>query len=621
MARRGARPPHPLHGRSELLWEGKYDARGRRRLPDASAHGASLAPTELYPAQGPVRPAQSAVPAIPADWRNRLVLGDNLAALACLLPELRGAVQLVYLDPPFGSGADYALNLGAAGDGPAARAAAYGDRWEEQGSYLSFMAERLVLLRELLTPRGCLFLHCDWHSHASLRLLLDEIFGADHFVNEIVWHYYNKYSRGRHCLPRAHDTILVYGRTRAPAINPLRLPREAPRRQLMRRNVGGVLRNARDAEGRLMYRIAYDKKADDVWTIPQLQPASREWTGYATQKHPLLLERILSLASQPGDLVADFFCGAGTTLSVAQRMGRRFVGCDLGLPAVHIARRRLVQAPGPRPALSVLRVRDGAGGAGGGVRSWRAQILERLGATPEAQRTAVQRTAVRRTELRRAGKQRAEVQQTPAHGRLRGWPVWVHAGDAPLTARQALRLAGQARGAAGGRLICCAAEFEPGFWERLDALREDAAGSGRPARLLPVQIPRAWLTQRGAPPLPLRLLPRLHARVERDDSAGRASVRVRLTGYEALLLDEALAGRGGHARARGGLEAVDCWAVDPDWRPGQVFTAAWVAARLRRPRELVLTTPPLEGAAAPRVLVQAWDAVGTAATAWIEAVP
>jgi len=590
MARRGPRSPHLLHGRTELLWEGKYDARGRRRIPDSSSEGLTLRPVEHYPAQG-------AASDIPSGWHNRLVLGDNRSALACLLPELRGAVQLVYLDPPFGSEADYALNLSGGGAGHPARALAYEDRWDlGQGSYLSFMAERLILLRELLAPQGSLFLHCDWHSQASLRLLLDEIFGADHFVNEIVWHYYNKYSRGRHCLPRAHDTILVYGRTRAPAIYPLRLPRAAPQRQLMRRNVGGVLRNARDAEGRLMYRIAHDKKADDVWTIPQLQPASAEWTGYATQKHPLLLERILSLASRPGDLVADFFCGSGTTLLVAQRMGRRFIGCDIGLPAAHIARRRLLRETGPRPALSLLRV-SGRMRAGASGIALRARILERLGTTPESKRPE-------------------------AHAHLRGWPVWLHGSDAPLAARQALRIAERLPGTAEKPLICCAWEFEAAFWDRLDALQEGDLWSGHGPRLLPVPLPQAWLTQRDAQAFPLRLLPRIRARAGRAGSAATAPVRVTLTGYEAPLLDDAMAGRLGSASpARYGLEAVDCWGVDPDWQPGKVYSAAWSAFRARAgrtgARSLELASPPLSAGTRTRVLVHAWDAMGAAATAWI----
>jgi hypothetical protein len=130
-------------------------------------------------------------------------------------------------------------------------------------------------------------------------------------------------------------------------LNPLRLPREAPRRQLVRESVNGTLKNARDADGKLQYRTVNDKKADDVWDIPQLQPASAEWSGYETQKHPALLERIVNLASNPGDLVADFFCGTGTTLVAAQRLGRRWLGADLGPHAIRIARKRLLAMDAP----------------------------------------------------------------------------------------------------------------------------------------------------------------------------------------------------------------------------------------------------------------------------------
>ncbi len=596
MAGERPRPSHPLHGRHELLWEGKYDARGRRRLP-AAPRGLALQAIEHYPPHGP-----SSV--LPPGWTNRLVLGDNRDAIACLLPELKGAVQLIYLDPPFGSEADYLIGRGSvqgeAAQGEAEhgesgqhrcapRALAYRDRWGEGAdSYLQFMAERLAPMRDLLTPSGCLFLHCDWHNQASLRLMLDELFGADHFVNEIVWYYYNKYSRGRHCLPRAHDSILVYSRTRSPALYPLRLQRDVPRRQLVRRNVGGVLRNARDAQGRLMYQVVHDKKADDVWTIPQLQPASAEWTGYATQKHPLLLERIVALGSRPGDLVADFFCGSGTTLTVAQRLERRFVGADLGMTALHIARRRLIQAPEPRPGLSILRVRG----------ALQAALRRRAGADPAAQRAWT---------LARMGAEPVPDRQD-VHGHLRGLPVHIHLGDAPLTARRAARLALRAQGQPGGRLICGAWDFEPAFWDRLAGLDGSAA-------VLPVLLPREWLSAPGAAH-ELRLLPRVKAIAKRGPD--HAGVQVTLRAFETPLLAEAIRG----TPARAGLHAVDSWAVDTGWRSGQAFTATWVATRPRKPRPLQLTSEPLTlpvvAGARLRVLVQAWDALGACATAWVE---
>ncbi len=292
-------------------------------------------------------------PLAPQGWHNRLVLGDNLALLQSLQSgplreqiEAAGGLTLIYIDPPFNADSDFVLRQPVGErhpDNAVLTQHAYRDRWPGGlAAYLAMMQERLVLMHELLAEQGSIYVHCDWRVQAHLRLLLDEIFGPARFINEIVWHYYNKYSAATACLPRAHDTILAYAKSGRHVLNPLRLPREQPRRQLVRENVNGTLKNARDADGKLQYRTVSDKKADDVWAIPQLQPASGEWSGYETQKHPALLERIVNLASNPGDLVADFFCGTGTTPVAAQRLGRRWLGADLGPHGIRIARKRLL---------------------------------------------------------------------------------------------------------------------------------------------------------------------------------------------------------------------------------------------------------------------------------------
>jgi DNA modification methylase len=291
-------------------------------------------------------------------WRNRLILGDNGPALAALgqAPDAEairraGGLKLIYIDPPFAVGAEYqaVLEFGAHTPGrPAARVRypAYHDTWGGYGeAYLTLMDTRLRAMHALLADDGCLFLHCDWRSHAPLRLILDDVFGRSAFVNEIVWYYYNKFSAGRYCLPRSHDTILFYAKNGRPRLHALRLPRSRPARQLVRENVGGVLRNARGADGKLRYRTVADRKLPDVWDIPQLQPASAHWSGFPTQKHHELVARILSLCTQPGDLVADFFAGSGTLPVVAQAMGRRWIACDNAAVAIHVARKRLLKSP------------------------------------------------------------------------------------------------------------------------------------------------------------------------------------------------------------------------------------------------------------------------------------
>jgi hypothetical protein len=204
-------------------------------------------------------------------------------------------------------------------------------------------------MKDLLAIDAFIVVHVDWHVGHLMRSMLDEIFGADAFVNEIVWHYYNKYSAATAVFPRAHDNLYVYKKGNPGSINVIREDRDAPVKQLVRENIGGKLKNKRDSNGNLMYQEVSDKKVDDVWRIPALQPASGEWTGYQTQKHHDLLQRVILAFSNPGDLVADFFCGSGTTPVVAERLNRRWVACDLGRYAIHTTRKRLLEIDKCKP--------------------------------------------------------------------------------------------------------------------------------------------------------------------------------------------------------------------------------------------------------------------------------
>ncbi len=202
--------------------------------------------------------------------------------------------------------------------------------------------ERIKIFKELLSKTGLIFIHADWHANHYIQVILDEIFGKKRFVNNIIWYYYNKYSAGKKNLPRAHDTILVYSKSSDYTFNELRLPRKTPKKQLMREMKNGVLKNVKDEDGRVKYRIVTDKKMDDVWKIPCMQPASKEWTGFPTQKHHKLLERIIRLGSNEGDIIADFFCGSGTTLLVAEKLKRKWIGCDISKYSIYLTRNRIL---------------------------------------------------------------------------------------------------------------------------------------------------------------------------------------------------------------------------------------------------------------------------------------
>ncbi|MFX1573890.1 MAG: DNA methyltransferase [Promethearchaeota archaeon] len=274
------------------------------------------------------------------DWKNKLFWADNIEVLYYLLNFFENKIDLIYIDPPFFSGINYKIAIEE--KGTTYNSIAYYDHWDNNlDSYLQMLYERIVLFKKLLSKSGLLFIHLDWHASHYIRLILDEIFGENRFVNNIIWYYYNKYSAGRKNLPRAHDNILVYSKSNNYTFNEIRIPRKKPRKQLMRAMVNGVLKNVKDENGHVKYRIVTDKKMDDVWKIPCLQPASKEFTGFPTQKHHKLLERIIKLGSNENDLIADFFCGSGTTLLAAEKLNRKWIGCDISEYSIYLTRSRI----------------------------------------------------------------------------------------------------------------------------------------------------------------------------------------------------------------------------------------------------------------------------------------
>ncbi|MFX0028264.1 MAG: DNA methyltransferase [Candidatus Hermodarchaeota archaeon] len=275
------------------------------------------------------------------EWKNKLFWGENLEVLLYLLNNFENKIDLIYIDPPFFSGVNYKIEIKEKDQ--IFDSIAYYDHWEKDfDSYLQMLYERIILFKKLLSNTGLLFIHLDWHASHYIRLILDDVFGETHFVNNIIWYYYNKYSAGKRNLPRAHDDILVYSKSNNYTLNEIRLPRKKPRKQLMRVNVEGILKNVKDENGHVKYRIVSDKKLDDVWRIPCLQPASKEWTGFPTQKHHKLLERIIKLGSNEGDLIADFFCGSGTSLLAAEKLNRRWIGCDISEYSIYLSRNRIL---------------------------------------------------------------------------------------------------------------------------------------------------------------------------------------------------------------------------------------------------------------------------------------
>ena len=288
---------------------------------------------------------------------NRLIYGDNLLAIAALLagdgdyPSMRGKIDLIYIDPPFDSKADYRSKITLPGvtieqKPTVIEQFGYSDTWSEgTASYLAMITPRLVLMRELLSDRGSLFVHLDWHVGHYVKIILDEIFGKDNFRNELVWHYYNKMQGNIGRFASNHDVIFVYKKEKNPVFNTVKEARDVPKRQQKRvwDPATKSLKQARDENGALVYYEDTHRTLDDVWRLPYIMPADKKQKlDYATQKPEALLERIIESSTNPGDVVADFFVGSGTTAAVAERLGRTWIASDLGKPSNMITRKRLI---------------------------------------------------------------------------------------------------------------------------------------------------------------------------------------------------------------------------------------------------------------------------------------
>jgi len=207
--------------------------------------------------------------------------------------------------------------------------------------YLAYMAIRLIECHRVLKKTGSIYLHCDPTMSHSLKLVMDCIFGEKNFRNEIVWYYYNKYGAGKRVFGRNYDQILFYSKGENYKFNAPREQRKHPVKQLVRQNVDGVLKNKKDADGKLIYRIVTDKKVDAVWQIPCLQYASNEYVGYSTQKPRALLERIIKASSNVGETVLDPFCGCTTACVSAEKLNRRWIGIDTAELAYGMVKYRL----------------------------------------------------------------------------------------------------------------------------------------------------------------------------------------------------------------------------------------------------------------------------------------
>lgn len=280
-------------------------------------------------------------------WRNKIFWGDNLQVMSHLLKEYRGKIDLIYIDPPFDSKADYLKTISLRGRS----AKAHGSNFEEKqytdiwnnDDYLQFMYERISLIRELLSDRGSLYLHCDWRTSAHLRLILDEIFGSTNILNEIIWSF-NSRTMASDWYARKHNNIFFVRKSSDHLFNgdAVRVPHNPDSEaQYNRVDEAGRRYKAQSGGGRT-YLNPLGQPCPSVWDIQLLGSRDPERLEYPTQKPEKLIERMILASSDPGSIVADFFCGSGTTQSAAMKLGRRFIGADINLGAIQTTAKRVL---------------------------------------------------------------------------------------------------------------------------------------------------------------------------------------------------------------------------------------------------------------------------------------
>lgn len=319
-----------IKGYPELRWTGKRPFKS----------------TQYYPAQ-----LKESYGPETNGWINKIFWGDNLQVMSHLLQKFRGKIDLIYIDPPFDSKADYKKRISlkgntVLGDASSFEEKQYGDIWTND-EYLQFMYERLILLRELLADTGSIYLHCDYRKSSHLRIIMDEIFGVDNFRNEIIWSYRTGGAPKDFSLARKHDTILFYSKSGEFKIYP-----KKERQYLDKSFMGSKI----DSSGKFyvdtilrdvfegVIDIVSNNEIDKIkgYNTRAVLNLSAERVDYPTQKPEGLLELLIELATKKGDLVFDCFMGSGTTQAVAMQLGRRFIGADINLGAIQTTTKRLI---------------------------------------------------------------------------------------------------------------------------------------------------------------------------------------------------------------------------------------------------------------------------------------
>ena len=552
-------------------------------------------------------------------WRNKLIWGDNLLVMGSLLEKFAGKIDLIYIDPPFATGADFSFTseIGESGEEVTKEQSvieekAYRDTWGRGfDSYLNMIYTRLSVMRDLLSENGSIYIHLDWRVNSHVRLILDELFGQEHFQREIVWSIgtASGFKSITNNWVRSHDTLLFFSKSKKPTFN----------KQFSNLDERTIRRYDKvDSEGK-RYKVYYDKDGNkrlvyldtskgrpvsSVWgDIIGFQTVNNtgEYLGYGTQKPQALLERIISASSNPGDLVGDFFCGSGTTLAVAEKLGRRWIGCDLGRWAIHVTRKRLLGIENCKP-FEVLN-----------LGRYERQYWQGVTFGDKKNRAVAEQTLYEYLAfmLRLYGAQPV-AGMAHLHGKKGKAMVHIGAVDAPVTIDEVNQALDECAKLKQTELHVLGWEWEMGLAGPNNDVRKGSPmheiAKHKGVKLLLLQIPREVMEQQAVEKGDVRFFELAYFEAKITQPKQR-TVQVELVDFatpNADLIPEDV-----RSKIKKWSDYIDYWVVDWDFQ-NDTFMQGWVAYRTRKERRLPLVSDPhtYEKPGKYRILVKVIDIFG-----------
>jgi len=632
--------------RTELVWPGKYNEDGTlKEVPRVSLpfqvietvnESRATREAKKLPQQGTLFDFYKGKEGDTFEdgWRNKLIWGDNLLVMGSLLEKFAGKIDLIYIDPPFATGADFSFiaEIGEKGveiekEQSAIEEKAYRDTWGAgMQSYIGMMWPRLQLLGELLSEAGTLFVHLDRNVSQPLKLVCDDVFGAGQFVNDVTWkrsHAHGDTGQGATHFGRVTESILIYTKGKAPIWEPQYIPysdailardykyvekESGERYRLMPVDgpggaakgnpyyeflgIKGYWRYSKatmkalydkgeivlSSTGKSLSKKRYLKDAKgtpvtDLWDdVNRISPTSSERLGFPTQKPESLLERIVRTASRENSLVADFFCGSGTTLAVAEKLGRRWIGCDLGRWGIHVTRKRLLGIENCKP-FEVLNL-------GKYERQyWQGVTFGKAKDKPLAEQALYEYLAF---ILKLYGAQPV-AGMAHLHGKKGRAMIHIGAVDAPVTIAEIDAAVDECAKLKQGELHVLGWEWEMGLY---DLMVEAAKKKG--VKLLLLQIPREVMEQQAAAKGDVRFfeLAYLEAEIEQPK---KLTAQVALKDF--VIPNTELIPEDVRSKVKKWSDYIDYWAVDWDFQ-NDTFMQGWVAYRTRKERKLPLVSDP-----------------------------